>query len=100
MSVKQRIIFKTMIIIYKIINCNMPDYLSDDVQYRRDIHSYTTRNKNNLNIPRYRKNIMHNSTYSLGFQMYNNLPNYLKENELSYEEFKNKIKSYIMDNVN
>ena len=51
LSVKQRIIFLTMVFIFKIVNGLSPRYLCDRIERGSDIHRYNTRNVNEVRTP-------------------------------------------------
>lgn len=43
MSIHQRVIYNTCILIFKMIHHLTPDYLSDEITTRSNVHNYHTR---------------------------------------------------------
>jgi hypothetical protein len=66
------------VIIKKIVNGELPIYLSEDVQYASNVHNYPTRNRENLYIPNVASELCAKSLSHSGFQLYNNLPTHVK----------------------
>lgn len=54
-SVRQRITFNTIIMIHKINNNTMPQYLKENLKLVNETSKYNTRNKDNFRLPMYRK---------------------------------------------
>lgn len=75
-----------------------PEYLKKYVTKRGDTHMYNLRNDNNLNIPLVFKARTQNSFINKAFNMYNNLPNDIK-NENKLEKFTKLLVKWIKSNI-
>lgn len=95
MTVKQRILLKTLQFIYKIKNGMLPSYLYDRVIYVRDVHSYNTRRTNDLHVERHHSLVASKSLFCKGFKEYNSLPNEIKNLNGSVQHFTNVCTKYI-----
>jgi hypothetical protein len=69
-SVKQRIEFNTMILIYKIVNNLTPKTFSNNITYIRETHQHHTRSTNNIRLPNMTMAISQNSIFYKGLQAY------------------------------
>ena len=78
LSIEQRIKLCTLILVFKIKNGMVPDYLSENVRYGRDIHNYPTRRANDFRLPSFTKVSTQNSLFFKGFQIFNKLPDAMK----------------------
>ena len=97
MTVKQRIIYKTLDIVHKIKNQNLPSYLSEGLRLTSDVHSYNTRTNTNFFIETFNRCRMQDSLFSKGLKLYNELPNTIKECDVYYS-FKKQLSKYVKDN--
>lgn len=97
LSIKQRIIFCTLLFIYKIKNNLTPNYLQRKLTRRADVQPYNLRNNNNLNVQFFTNNRTQNMLFYKGLQMFNSLPNDVQiENNML--RFKNKISQFVKHN--
>lgn len=94
LSINQRVQYNCLTLIYKIQNSMLPKYLNHQIIYNRDISPYNTRNKNNFRLPQCTKSQTQNSVYYKGLQLYNTLPNVIK-NELELSKFKELLYGHI-----
>jgi hypothetical protein len=93
-SVKQRIEFNTMILIYKIVNNLTPNTLSNNITYIRETHQHHTRSTNNIRLPNMTMAISQNSIFYKGLQAYNNLSMEVKQSR-TVNEFKRKLNEHL-----
>lgn len=100
LSIAQMIRFSVVLYIHKILNGLLPNYLSENLIFSRNIHSRNTRKNinNNLRLPNYRLQTSRKSLYYNGILLYNSLPSDIKS-EASINSFKEKCKMYIMRNT-
>jgi hypothetical protein len=78
LNVKQRLALSIVVLIKKMINREVPDYLCDDVQYSRNIHNYKTRKSNNFYLPTINSSFGQKSLFQSGLRLYNSLPENIK----------------------
>ena len=78
LSVKQRIIFLTMVFIFKIVNGLLPRYLCDRIERGSDIHRYNTRNANEVRTPYFLFGASQNSLFYKGITFFNSMPRHIK----------------------
>jgi len=79
-----------MIFIFNMKYGNLPEYLSNNLVYNRDVHNVNTRNRNNFRLPFYRTDQDQNNLYYKGLKLFNELPDDIK-NCTSTNEFKTKL---------
>lgn len=96
LSVSQKIELNVLIFIFKMIKGLMPDYLFKFVHFNHEIHSYNTKNKNNLHIEK--TNHTMNSLTNKGFNLFNELLVDIK-NSGCVKQFKLKCIEYILGKV-
>lgn len=96
-SVSQSIKLNCLIMVYKIINNLVPQYLKQNITYNRDIHNYNTRNINNFRLPKIITENSKKNIYYAGLKLYNDLPNEIKEAQ-TLKEFKKKCLSFVREN--
>lgn len=78
-SVKDNIKYRTLIFLYKLHNNLLPTYLSANIQHRRDIHNYNTRQRNHININFSNLMKTKSSIYDKGAAEFNKLPEFIKQ---------------------
>lgn len=96
MSIRQRIAYNCCILVHKMKNKIMPDYLSGHIIKQK--HNYNTREKSLLKIRHTRAHTEEKSIIYLGFRMYNKLPEEIKE-ENNIISFKKLLRNYVKTNV-
>lgn len=79
-------------LIFKIKNNHIKNNFS--LQYRHEIHNYSTRRRSYFQIPYFRTNSGSSTTLYRGLQLYNSLPSNLKI-IININEFKRKLKEYL-----
>lgn len=60
-----------MVIIYKIKNNLLPEYLNRNLKTNREIYSYETRNRKNFRLPKFKKKQSQNNVFYKGLQITN-----------------------------
>lgn len=72
MSIKQRMLYLRMVLMWKIVHSQAPDYLTNGLRYSKNEHDYNTSHamSNKLHIPRGHKL----SIYTCGAKEWNSLP--------------------------
>lgn len=98
LSIAQRIKFNVLIMIFKIKNGMVPDYILNEVRYVSDVSSRTLRNQSDFSLPNYKSNTTRNSIYYEGLKLYNQLPNDIK-NCKTLLTFKLKCKKYVSEQI-
>lgn len=83
MNVKQQIILRTLLFIFKIANGLVPSYLSDRISYKNNYTNAT-------------KTCSQNALFYKGIQLYNAIPNEIKEVN-SLNKFANLMKKYVIE---
>lgn len=78
LSVKQRIVYNVIVMVFKIKNHMVPDYFDEMFRFGRDVHRYSMRNKNDFRLPAVNKEGTKKGIFYNGIQMYNELPMDLK----------------------
>lgn len=74
LSIKQRIYFNTLVLIYKAINKLLPEYMSHKLMLNAEVHNYKTRKCLDLRLPKLSKSCTQNCLYYKGIKIYNTLP--------------------------
>lgn len=94
LSVSQRIIFNSIVMVFKLKNGLVPNYICDEVLYVNNVHSVNVRNMNNFRLPKYKTDLTRKSIFYEGLKMYNELPIDIK-NITNLNAFKIKCKEYV-----
>lgn len=94
MSVKQRIYYDSLILIFKIKNNLMPDYLKNEISFVSQHHNHNVRSKNNFRINFMKKSKSQRTIFFNGLNLFNKLPNDLK-NEINLNRFKTLLVKYV-----
>ena len=98
MSVVQLINFRTLILIYKIVNGQAPSYLTDRIVYKNANHNLVLRNSNEICLTNMIKSCSQNSLFYKGIKLFNSLPNEIK-NQNTITKYQNSLKNYIKQNL-
>jgi hypothetical protein len=72
-SIKQQVNFNTFILIFKIKNILIPEYMNDEITYNRDAPTRILWNKDDFRLPTYKKTYTHNSMWYDGLKLFNEL---------------------------
>jgi exonuclease III len=94
LSVKQRIIYLTMVFIFKVVNNLLPRYLCSRIERGSDIHSYGTRNADALRTPNFLTCASQNSLFYKGINVFNSMPRQIKRAS-TIMEFKRQCISHV-----
>jgi len=78
LNIKHKLALQVLLLVKKIMNGEVPSYLSDKERYVNDIHNYSTRSKGDIYISAVKSSFCDKSLFHFGFQLYNNLPTALK----------------------
>ena len=81
MSVKQRILYNTIMFVFKIRAKMLPNYLYSRVTYVRDKHGYQTRQTDDFYVHFRKTNFSQNNLFFKGLNLFNSLPAQIKEVE-------------------
>lgn len=99
LSIRQRMIFNTCILIFKMVNGFAPQYLCDRVKMNADRSNYKTRNGSMISVTNTRTKSAEKSIIYDGFNWYNNLPDEICD-QVTISGFKQLLVRYIKENVN
>lgn len=97
LNVKQIIMYRTLIFIYKIVNGLVPKYLSNRIKYRYDTHDRNLRNANQIELVNATKVCSQNSLFYRGLKNFNDLPVEIRE-ENNFNRFQRMLMSFIKGN--
>jgi hypothetical protein len=67
-----------LVLVKKIINGEIPNYLSKSVKFMSEFHNYETRGRNNIRVSTVTSAFAEKSLIHSGFICFNNLPTELK----------------------
>ena len=81
------------VLVFKCLNNLVPEYLSGYFTRNSSIHSYNTRSKNNLHLPKPNLSLGRRSFIYSGSLLYNNLPDEIK-NAVSLTKFKSLVQRH------
>lgn len=98
LSVKQIIVFRTMIFVRKIIDGKVPKYLTERIKYKNNGQPRVLRNSNEIELVRATMACSQNSLFYRGIQMYNSLPIEIRS-ESSDTSFETKLKKYVKERI-
>ena len=98
MSIYQRVVYLKCLLMYNIVNNNLyPKYLKCYMKLKPAVH-YNLRQDDTLMVPFPHREIFKKSLQFNGVLLWNSLPTELKEAP-SYDNFKQKCKVYVRNNV-
>lgn len=98
LSIKQRINYNVILLIYKAVNHLLPEYLSSQLRYVSDLQPYVLRNNRNLRPPQLKTKIGQKSIFYKGVIMFNELRSKGVDTECSLKQFKVLLSEYVKDN--
>ena len=87
--------FHRLLMMYKCLNGMAPLYLSEKLNYNRDIHSHYTRQASNLHVPISTSSSQQRTFYCRSIQDFNALPTTLKHAP-SFGKFKSSLKTHFL----
>lgn len=94
LNIEERIKLNTILMIFKIKYGKAPKYFLENVQYVRNAHQYPVRNNNDFRIEFRRTTAAQNTILYRGLNLYNLLPNVIK-NETNFTKFRQKCIKFI-----
>ena len=94
LPVRQRIIFKVILLVYQALHCTAPSYIQDLVRLYEPPRRLRSAHTQLLCIPRSRHSWGRRSFSSSGPELWNSLPPHLR-NENSYSQFKSLLKTFL-----
>lgn len=96
LSVRQRIYFNSLVLVYKIIKNKLPQYLNRFILYNSEIHDYNTRIMSNFRLPLNKKSSSQNSLFYKGLKMYNSM-SYEARQSSSIHQFRKHCSQFVKD---
>lgn len=97
MSVVQLINFRTLILIYKIVNGQAPSYLTQKIKFRSANQNMILRNANEICPSNMIKYCSQNSLLYRGVKLFNSLPDEIKTEE-NITKFQSSLRDFIIQN--
>jgi len=94
LPVKARVMFKVLVIVFRVINGTAPVYLREMFVPTRQRYRLRSQSDTNFNIPRRRTKLADRSMAVVGPKWWNDLPSYLK-NIQSEASFRSKLKTHL-----
>lgn len=94
LDIKQRIYFNVLVMIHKLKIGLLPTYLSQNLQYVRDVQPYSLRSNEMFRLPNYIGGQAQNSLFYKGVSLYNSLSNHMPLSN-NINEFKNDLVNYV-----
>ncbi len=98
LPVKEHLLFRDTVLMYKCINNLAPPYLCDKFSKRSNVHERNTRNRELLQIPMYNTTTGQRTFHYRGAKLWNDLDNNTKQMP-SLRGFKNKLKKDMLDRL-
>lgn len=90
MTIKERMLYNVCLFVHK-MKCEMtPPYLSKEIKFVKDKHQYNTRQKENIKIKFCKTSAGQKSMTYTGFQLYNKLPEKVRDSK-GINEFKKEV---------
>jgi hypothetical protein len=78
-SIIQLVNFNTLILIFKIKNNLLPEYMNNEITYNRDATTRSLRNKDDIKLPTFKKTYTQNSMWYDGLKLFKELTPAMKE---------------------
>lgn len=96
LSVKQKITYSVLVFLFKIKNNMLPSYVCDRVKFFRDVHNYSTRNRNDFILSdKCCTTQMLDSVLYRGLHDFNMLPNNIKSCD-NLNLFKKLVRAHVL----
>jgi endoglucanase Acf2 len=80
-SIKQLVKINTLILIFKIKNNLVPEYMNDEITYNKDATTRILRNKDDFRLPTYKKTYTKNSMWYDSLRLFNELTLAMKDEQ-------------------
>lgn len=93
-SIKQRIIFNVLVLVYKLTKNLLPEYLTNIIVRGRDVHQHRTRQIDDLRVVPFTMTTNQKSVYYNGIRIFNQLPLEIK-NSRTTQEFKRNCSEWV-----
>ena len=90
--------YNIMLFMHKYINGQQPDIFDNTWQYRRQLHSYNTRHRNDLHVDSTTRNFIFNLPLIQFPIVYNSLPENLKTIQ-DFKLFKKRVFDYLLNRI-
>jgi hypothetical protein len=90
LSVKQRVYLNTLVLVFKMKNNMLPEYMSDEIIYNRQATARVLRNADDFRLPKYNKSCTQNTMWYDGLKLFNQLATETK-NITVLENFKKEV---------
>lgn len=94
MSVKQRVVFRSLQLIYKLRAGILPEYLCELLHKNNEVHRYQNGRMDDFRLPLLKKTGTQNSLLYKGPKEFNEMPNDIKS-ETNFNIFKRKLNDYV-----
>lgn len=95
-SIKQKICFNTLKFIFKILNGETPQYLTEKLTQRKDVMLYNLRSSSRYNVPQYTKDRCQKGLFYGGLNMFNDFKS--KHSFGNLTEFHREAETYVREN--
>lgn len=96
LSVRQLIYFNVLLLVYKMQNNLVPNYLCSNLKHVYECNSFNLRNSNDIRLQNFTKSITQNNLFYKGIKLYNDLPVTIKEQNVN--KFKELLNVYVKEN--
>lgn len=97
MKVKQRIVYLTMIMVFRIKHKMVPSCMSRNIKYVGESHEHSVRNADDFRLQKVNKKSTTKSIFYMGLQTFNRLPSEIKT-ETEINRFKRLLVKYVKEN--
>lgn len=94
MNVKQRILYQTMIMVFRVKHQIAPACMSRNITYVAETHGYPVRNANDFRLQKVNKKSTTKTLFYMGLQAFNGLPSEIKT-ESDISRFKRLLVKYV-----
>ena len=98
LTVKQRVTYNTMKLIYKVEQKRLPEYLCDMFNYVSDVQPYNLRNNREFRLPLLVSSFGQNSIMFKGIQIYNTFKSRYEVTQ-NINEFKKSLMDFIKTEI-
>lgn len=95
LPIREHLLYRDTLLMFKCINGQAPPYLCDKFKQRDQVHNHSTRNNENLDIPKFRTSTGQRTFKYRGTKIWNDLDKEIKSIRNFYS-FKTKIKAELM----
>ena len=96
LTVRQRITYNILLLMYKATNGLLPQYISSQLAYVSDVQPYALRSNNNLRLPALLTNTGQRSFLYRGAKLFNDMKSSGVTPDTNIRTFKEQLKTYVM----